>query len=1376
MIAEGSGNASVFQSRIAKPCSAASRSTFASQEQAAKSFRYDCVKSEISNSARIVDDDVNRDNGINEKNVPSMRRRELDYQRAADETNKLSTEFANDNVSTNHSLYVRDIKASGEQKAGKNQAAVSKIARIDNRSLDGHSSNNACGKTAPKTGAKADDKRSVKSGDCENGPLSGSRKPLQCSLPGDVEGSFKPPGNSLEILAKGINSKKPMQSVSPDKGLQTVSKANKCLAKESPEYESNPNGPVRVSNAAKKPLQSKSFGYGLSAVKSQEVYEENNKERVALKKPLQGSISSKGVARSHENLNENITNYANSKKPMQSNIPSMGISVAKSQENSNEANTSFTDSKKPMQSSIRGKNIIKGIHLSNKSDCSDVKLTDKASEHTDMKGSNLKISGILKPKDGLAKPKTSSQGKIKAGTDLSNRENSGTVVTSKSGATGPKIAEKSNSSVPRKTEYFKYNEREEIKPRASADANKGRVTKATAQKARPKIVKEGVVAKRKGQGSKPVDCNLQKKQFHESKTRAANFQETKAEVSTDVSGAVVGSVQAGKSLHRDKDNGEGCIESCLDSGSCKDAGTDERVSFKGDVCKKRVHFNESNLQRDAKERNIGRDRRSRDRGEKDANDEEIGRQKGNVIGDVFEYEAGVVDNGMTFDGKLKSRSQQSLTENRTEKNRAFLMESKKRETTEELERDRGDHKKHVAEMVAKQHGRHCNDENSSMKPLRTAHVLIDEIVYKNKNFLCQPQGVLQTFSDQDLRAAVEEGKALCQPSYSSGSLDRNELRNRSKLKVRQNEYSSGVLQSRQNEFGDKLLMKSLSDPKITNENQSQGLASFSAEQLMDKGDKLFGGNSIQRIPITGPILREPGRLMKTQAFGSKNDSANDSCKKEISNNPLNLQNHATTVARTSSHCMAEDLKMAAEQARKVPDAAQRLDDSGGVMGSYGGMNGNTVIVKALISGASKRENKDVAGMSDKTVKDRTGSEDRWKWGQGPRGHLLKENGERNTGLNLRKDGVFPLQPKDHVSNRKLSDPDNVKLEPISEEVPKESVPRSTIPPTPPKRTVTNTQKDQLKCFSSNANNSTVGQYNSLANMPANGMSGNPAYYSSISQSNGALDYSNFNCISTNNEGSFGSGVHAASRQHGNWAELRNCSKTNNADVTLGNSNLRNHSVFGGEGDMGQRNTVFGRPKMPPRDNKLNTCGVQMERQMSPILEDARAEKEERLPLRSSGKVGLANHNCGIDGSGKLTQVKETVRENTQHQERKTHSASTQRAPLQGFSTSNAHCVAVEGSSARKDAKTSKNHSEKPKQNNFIASLVRMLQEGRSDSKNASTEAINNYDKTVLVDMQDYDSSPVGLTDDIYFVDEEDPFYQFSLKQGDYDYLNLCNYI
>ncbi|XP_065063735.1 uncharacterized protein LOC135690187 [Rhopilema esculentum] len=83
-------------------------------------------------------------------------------------------------------------------------------------------------------------------------------------------------------------------------------------------------------------------------------------------------------------------------------------------------------------------------------------------------------------------------------------------------------------------EAFKYDERQEIKPRGNATVNKGHVSKSLdggQQRANHKIIgsKEPVITKRVAIGGDSVDCNVQKKQSRERKQQEHKYQENKPE-------------------------------------------------------------------------------------------------------------------------------------------------------------------------------------------------------------------------------------------------------------------------------------------------------------------------------------------------------------------------------------------------------------------------------------------------------------------------------------------------------------------------------------------------------------------------------------------------------------------------------------------------------------------------------------------------------------------------------------------------------------------------------------------------------------------------------------------------------------------------------
>ena len=1316
IISEGSGPKVMGNSRIAKPSSLTSMTSVTSQESGIRS-----VKEGVSNTkkciaysrpVKVVSDDNSPNNRIKVSNnsISSMRR--CDSNEDFGEENAVADNHINDKAVTKNCYSINKTPAiAGEGRMKKQQGGTSRIARVDRLSL-GVNSSCSYGKIEPKASFTEDQTRMEGSSFYENGYASGLRKPLVSALPVHVEESSKSSGSGLAARACKVGSERALNNSSAvDRGDQL----------EVPKHTGNSNEANKVNIAAKKPLQSK--------------------------------------------------------------IPGKTFAVVKSQMNSSETTTTATQLKKPMYSSTASKSIVKGAIVSNKSDCADSKMGSKISEKQigGLKGR----SKIMKPTEMSVGTKSLSQENLKHSSAMNVEESTGSVLTSRSATT--KIIT-SSSAAPRKSEYLRYNEREEIKPRALADANKGQVVKATTQKSRPKIIKEGLVAKRTGQGSKPVDCNLQKKQCRESASRRG-IQGAHQEPSSDEGGELerdVASIvsvtnnKAGKAVQGETETNDRENYGSLETVSFNLQGIkEENMSLVDVVSKKdikKVTFNEkATIKKAVDARDINHGHKKREeieevRGGKEKSKGEFNR----VIANGIRNETGDSQSESAIRAEGDSKTS-SFSENHKRKAVASTFtDVGKPGTKAELVEGYDNRKKHVEEIGAWQQ-KHCiqfvecdkskdvlyEEDHNNARPFRSVHVLVDEIVYKSKHAHCPPEGILQTFSDQDFPASVEKNRVCHAGSdreFKSGSLDRIELRSKGKMKTKQNEH------------GDTLNVKSFSDPKLTNESVGQGLGSFGKENIVRERERILRSNSIQSIPITEPVIRE---RVKGNQMPDLSGNSIPVCKSYAVKMESPLPNHPSSKSKatpfTSTLCYntdvlpmdnVEKLKSNDGNVYDVAVSEESISQEGPKITAIK----TQTLIKPIRQKAPRTE-----GIDNRSTLE---PQDHRNLNQMPYKVIGSEDGR--SGAVTRKNNSTVLQHRDPGSDHIVHEANGVSFskpyEAMLEEKSKQSVSGAAVPPPPPKRTVTRHQGNQLKThkdFETHFNHADSdvqysGLFNGLANTIPGERSSEPAMNWPMTSSKS---------LSANN-------LLTSNEQGGQLAGPQSCLKTNKSDVVIEENIVDSNSGFCSskfpvEGRMGQNSAVHARPKMPPRDSKGNVCGVPNERQMSPILEDTRAEKDERSPPPKSGVNGvLLNYGCGMEELKKKIQVNQSARNVLQPQADGMHSTATGRFQPRVSSSSNSGGFGMEGSRCKK-ARSSKSNAEKPKQNSFIASLVRMLQEGRDETKTTSTEAINSYDKTVLVDMQvnqDYD--PVGLTDDSYFIDEEDPFYQFSLKQG---YHFCCHY-
>ena len=1323
IISEGSGTKIAGNSRIAKLSSLTPTTAVANEKHSVRSFRNAGDKStrkDDENNAvvKVVTDSINCNNAmkISNKSVSSSRRRDAGEKEAVESA--ITSSKAKADVK-GYSVDKSSVIA-GEGSEKKQQIGVSKIARID-RMSGGRSSNHYHGKKGSKISSTVDQSGSEKNEVCENGSVSGLIKPVSFSLPKD-EDSQRSPDNKLETITK-----RTLQSFPTEDGDTASGKMNS---------KGNLNEAVKASVTDRNPLQSK--------------------------------ISTKATVKYREDPCETIGNCILDKKPM--------------------------------QGSTFNKSIVKGIPVLNKSECFDSKVIHKASDKPSigkpngvLKSNAAKTSAIVKPKEVSASTNSSFQEKPKAGVDWHGGESTASVLTSKSVEA---VVENNTCSVSRKTEYLRYNEKEEIKPRALVGTNKGRVARAAMQKPRQKIIKEGVIAKRTGQGNKPVDCNLQKKQFRESKSKNS-VPEAKEDFyggekrDNEIVICAVTSNKAGKIPQAEKESiGTENERSLENAGFSVNGVREQKFPLKDHVerkDKKKVTFNEKATNVDALCRTHGR-KKGKDYEEVELDEKEAKHRENSgaqFIGKSFENDTDRIGNETTFNAERNSQNASSFSENDDRKTSGSnLVDSRKPETKVQLTEDNGNHKRHVVKVDAKQQERGmkfvdcntrsgvlCAEDQNNVKPLRSAHVLIDEIIYKNKNTLCPREGALQTFSDQDLRATVEESKDVREAGrnglYRSGSLDRNELRNRDKMKMRQT--------------GNKevLTMKSQSDPKLTNEIKRHGLSEFGKEDNSRENNEKIGVKAIQSIPITEPVIRESTRGTKKFGFVGKDVST---CESNMVNREAILTNHAKTEPKviTASNPSANTIALPADSVGRQKEIDRRCHKAGvqqEVIGNFGIFQGN-------IKGANMKLHDVISEVNERTLKTGRTDDKSWIGPQDPRN--WNQDSHNLTGINGwstrvvdAKDGGVLSGTEDQVANFTVHETNGMGsskgIGSISEGLSTQSVHKAAVPPMPPKRTVAKYQRDYLKTnqdYESNSKNtSNSGLYNSPPNGLANGISGNKSSGSLIGQ----INHISNSCVTTtnwpwtNNETVYVNSMLPGNEQQGHWVEPNHCSKTNNISINIEEKNDNKHLGkstvgFPSEGKMGQNNAVFARPKMPPRDDNVNNFG---DRQMSPIIEESRAEKRGHFPPNFDVNEMLLKQGCGMEKSNFM----QTSRDATQAHVDSVQSMAVRRTQPQGEGT---RCKSV---------KSNKSHTDKPKQNNFISSLVRMLQEGRDEDKTKSTEAINSYDKTVLVDMHGYEHcDPIGLTDDSYLIDEEDPFYQFSLQQGAYcfvfiiivkDYIRVC---
>ena len=1277
LIVGGSGPKIIGNSRIVKP------STLVDQGNGIRALKTDSGKmkkdNENTRSINVVGDDISRNNAVktNNRSMSSTRKGDLSGIEQVENVKTSTNNHAQSKIALKDCSLEKTTGIKGEERVRKQQAGVSKIARMD-RLSDARSSKLSQGKIPTKPSSAGVHQEANNRNTLENGSVSRHEEPSDSSL--HSEDHLKPQENALAVVANQAGSQRKLQS---------FSSANKSSTKEATTSTENLNEATKGRAVTKNSMPSNTSGNRIAATL----------------KPQQDS-------------NETIAICSNLKKPMQSFIPSNGI---------------------------RGIPVTKkSVHADSKST---VMLLEKPTSNIGR--SAPRASGITKPKEVSVNVKNLPKDKSKTNIAGNDGGNPTSVLTKKSGVT---VIEHTSNSLPRKIDYSRYNEREEIKPRSLANANKGHVVKATAQKPRQKIVKEGVVAKRGGQDNRPVDCNLQKKQPRESKVR------TKEEVmngeSVKEDGAKEESVNTLQGPRVESARSE--TQSCLENGDVKTVGMGEQnLNLKNNTLKKdmkKVTFDERVVENYASDRSHGGKKREAEIGKDEVS---IGISATN--GSLCEKETSEIRRELGNVLDKDSRNKQSTPENLRRKEDSLmsaLIGLPKPKTKAELIEDYGNRMKHMEETAARQQN---EDKKEALKPIRSAHVLIDEIVYTKKASLSTPESALQTFSDQDLRAAVEESKRVCgfrnDRVYNSGSLDRIDLRTRSKMKKRQNEYE------------DIMTLKSHSDPKLKTESQVQELSSFIKEGTV-KEKKHETGSSIQIIPITEPIVREPARGAKMPVQVGRDFTLSESSK--------------------SKGDVAEPSHL---NSRTIKDAGKDLNST--LLLSMNSIEKGRDVVGSLSTAAVHQEATAARGIPqsnakkafinletsihDKEALKRDGVVDISASGS----CMLVENEEGKKKFVAHKDHGKYSKKEDQISDIVVRDTSgsisNKNSNAMLEGAHKQTVPRTVIPPTPPKRTVTNHQRDPTRiyqdCDSSSNFPNVIIHNNGPSNCLVNVVSGKQISDQPVSQSNCIPNYSattaNLPCTSQ-----FTASVNsmiAGKEQQGHWVEQQSSLKTNKTDVSTGDKKSvsfsgMNSVVVSDEGKMGLCNTTLARPKMPARDENLNGIGAPTERHMSPIFEDARCEKPGIYLLNSNVNEMLLNREFRMDELNKRANIKQNAKDTAQvDSAQSAHKPQFQRSS----SVPNSSSARVEENIC-KVTRSRESHSEKPKPSSFIASLVRMLQDGRDENKVASPESTEplGYDKTVLIDMQVHQNcDPIGLTDEAYFIDEEDPFYQFSLKQG-----------
>ena len=1166
--------------------------------------------------------------------------------------------------------------------------------------------------------------------------------------------------NSLDATAKGINSKKPLQSFSSDNTLYGITETSN----------STPNG--------------------LAAD------EENSISNNPIQSSTQKDISLRRIP-----------------------------AAMKSREKSRETNAIGLNSKRPLQNSqARGATSFEGAAMAN--GCEDTaSKAGKRTSHQGSKNCNGKPVGILKPKEGLVPEKTSAKanGKVMqpvGGRGTKNVPEVRLVLANPDGAN----SEQKNLAT-RKAERVVYNEKDSIKPRAISDGRIGRVTKAGPQKPRTKVVKEGTVAKRTGQGSKAVDCNLQKKQFQENKVRMKNLQEKKEEVVEDA--------ECEEMVRRGgKNDGQLERESSVAEAVAAEWGVRcSAVNGKdiGDVGEKRVSFDEESLKKDsdrmkvkmktagsrqaafvyrrAKQEDCEGDR-MRLSVESNAmtshKTQEDGRSEVMTsYGKRKEVEAGLVTSPyakyeVSCDTKAKSQRPMQGTHAETAKERFTKIQPNSR-----------DHEKHLglknAEIVV------AKQQKNSSKPKECSNGELLLIADKRDEMRCRrtgqqllpPPGVsLNASSDDDLLASAENHADLrsanFQPSYDYGSLDRNQLRSRGKMKARQNDY------------GDVLIIKSLSDPKMANENQGDVLSSFTKEFLTRDENRCAWQDSDHQMkiptkqtivsqltkqpivsqPLKQPIVSQPLKQPIASQL-TKQPIASQLTKQPIASQPLKqpiasqLTKQPIASQLTKQPIASQPLKQPiasqplkqsiVSQPLKEPIVSQPIKEpivSEPIKQSLFKPNDKLTTVKDIYPLSVKsflpdsQESQKELVLTNRFVLHRDRCDDgrckreaigmncAWeenldvgvirKMGREKMEEQAKENHQTEEERSWKVTGkgewsassvhtrpqcnenlLTPSQLRTNTTGNTSGGCKFMKLEEDAEvKEASPSAPKSMVPPVPPKRTVSNENRrsndDGLKCMS------------------------------------GGEMFTNDDFMSVN-------GDPADSKHYGNWAKQQPRCNANTNDVSVAAHRTRfedSNSSLSEEADMGQSIAAFSRPKMPSREVRQSGCGVQLERKMSPIIEDVKAEKGEL----NSPKSGANSMRHAGGESRNTPRGKDSYAQRTRLVGARPLSLTRDSACSNPSLSARGSAVHGEGKRAAKNGKNRNN--ERPKQTNFISSLVRMLQEGRSECRTLSTENIDCYDKTVLVDMQTNQSpGQVVLTDDDYVVDEEDPFYQFSLKQG-----------
>ena len=1276
LIEEGSGPKMIGNSRIAKP------STLVNQRNGIRSIQTDSGKmrkdNENTRSVNVVGDDISRNNAVktNNRNMSSTRRGDLNGKEQVENVKTSINNHSQSKAVAKGCLLEKTAGITGEDRVRKQQAGVSKIARMDR--LSEVRSSKFSQRKIPTALSSAEVHKGVNSREVLD--TGSGRKHEEQSGPSlHFEDSLKPRENALAVITNQAGSQRKLQSFST---------ANSSSAKEATTSTENSNEATKGSAVTKKATLNNSSSNRIAATL----------------KPQQDS-------------SEAIANSTNLKKPMQSFIPSNGI---------------------------------KGIPVPKKSDHSDSKSTGILLEKPTSKiGSSApRTSGITKPKEISVNVKSLPKEKSKTSITGNDGENPASALTKKSGVT---VIEHTSNSLPRKTDYSRYKEREEIKPRALANANKGHVIKATAQKPRQKIVKEGVVAKRGGQESRPVDCNLQKKQPRENKIK------TKEEITNGESakedGAKEQSVKTVPGPRVENERSE--TQSCPENRDVKTVVIGEQnLNLRNDTLKKdmkKVTFDERAVANCDSDRSHGRKKR----GDEIGNDD-VSREIGAVNGSLCEKEKIENRRELGIDIVKYSRNKQSTPENLKRKGDSLvsaLIGLPKPKTKAELIEDHGNRMKHMEETAAKQQN---EDRKDVVKPIRSAHVLIDEIVYKNKASLSPPQSALQTFSDQDLRAAVEESKRVCgfrnDRVYNSGSLDRIELRTRSKIKKRQNEYE------------EVMTLKSHSDPKLEDGSQVQELSSFIKDGTLK--EKHITGNSIHSIPITEPIVREPTRETKMPVQVGRDFTLSDSnrSKGEVVQ-PSHLNSRNTKDGSKDLNSTLILPMSSVEKEREVIGslslAAMHQEATSALEIHQTGAKKTCITLETSINDKAAFKFERIVDISTNNSCMRVENEEGRK----------KFIAHKDNGNYSKKEGQIADIVSGDTSGLISSKNSNATFE----GAPKQSVSRAVVPPTPPKRTVTNHQRDPVRnyqdCDSRSNFKNGIFHNNDPSNGLVNVVSGKQFSEQPVSQSSCLSNYpaTTTNWPFTNQFAVSTNSVIAGKEQQGHWVEQQSSSKTNKTDVSTGDKKDVSFSginsvVSSDKGKMGQSNTILARPKMPSRDEKLNGIGAPTERHMSPIFEDARSKKPGIYLLNSSVNEMLLNREFRIDELNNKANIKQSTRDAAQvDNAQSVHIPQFQRSS----SVPNASSARVEENIC-KVTKSRENHSEKPKPSSFIASLVRMLQDGRDENKVTSPESTEplGYDKTVLVDIQvQQNCDPIGLTDEAYFIDEEDPFYQFSLKQG-----------